>query len=75
MNKGQHGPDGGWVVGNKITTDEITTDDETTVVDGGGRVLTPGFIDCHTHVAFVGPFDKLENEFDGVYVASSKSRR
>jgi imidazolonepropionase-like amidohydrolase len=42
----------------------------TKVIDGGGRVLLPGFIDCHTHVALVSSFDKLENEYDGVYVGA-----
>jgi len=27
---------------------------ETSVVDGGGRWLTPGLIDCHTHLVYAG---------------------
>jgi len=41
------------------------------VIDGGGRVLTPGFIDAHTHIALIAPFDKLENEYTGVYVGAA----
>jgi len=42
-----------------------------TVIDGGGRVLTPGFIDAHTHIALIAPFDQLENEYTGVYVGAA----
>jgi len=41
------------------------------VIDGGGRVLTPGFIDAHTHIALIAPFDQLENEYTGVYVGAA----
>jgi imidazolonepropionase-like amidohydrolase len=30
----------------------ISATDVTTVIDGGGRTLTPGFIDAHTHLAW-----------------------
>jgi imidazolonepropionase len=29
-------------------------DPETTVVDAGGRLVTPGFVDAHTHLVFAG---------------------
>lgn len=45
------------VEGNLIKT--VTTDTvdagEATVIDGGGRTLTPGFIDNHVHLQLPGP--------------------
>ena len=40
------------VEGNKIAkiAKAITAPEGTTVIDGGGRTLTPGFIDVHTHL-------------------------
>ena len=35
--------------------------DGATVIDGGGRIITPGFIDSHTHISLIAPFDQLEN--------------
>src|SRR5210317_1878198 len=42
-----------------------------TVIDGGGRVLAPGFIDSHTHMSLIAPFDKLENEYTAIYVGAA----
>ena len=41
------------------------------VIDGGGRVLSPGFVDAHTHMSLIAPFDQLENEYTGVYVGAA----
>jgi imidazolonepropionase-like amidohydrolase len=40
-------------------------------IDGGGRLMTPGFIDAHTHIALIAPFDQLENEYTAVYVGAA----
>ena len=50
---------------------DLKASKEATVIEGGGRVLTPGFIDAHTHIALIAPFDKLENEYTGVYVGAA----
>lgn len=42
-----------------------------TIIDGGGRVLTPGFIDAHTHISLIAPFDQLENEYTAIYVGAA----
>jgi imidazolonepropionase-like amidohydrolase len=44
------------------------------VIDGGGRVMTPGFIDAHTHIALIAPFDQLENEYTAIYVGVAGSQ-
>jgi imidazolonepropionase-like amidohydrolase len=41
------------------------------VIDGGGRVLSPGFVDAHTHMSLIAPFDQLENEYTGIYVGAA----
>lgn len=38
----------------RISVEPIVVEADTTVVDGGGRVLMPGLIDAHWHTSFVG---------------------
>jgi len=50
------------------TAGEIETliDGQTTVVDAGGRVLLPGFLDAHTHPVFAGTrVDEFEERSQG----------
>jgi imidazolonepropionase len=50
------------------TTDQIKTQIEadTTVVDAGGRVVLPGFVDAHTHPVFAGTrVDEFEERSGG----------
>ncbi|MCP4391262.1 MAG: amidohydrolase family protein, partial [Gammaproteobacteria bacterium] len=41
------------------------------VIDGGGRTLTPGFIDSHTHISLIAAFPELENEYTAIYVGAA----
>jgi imidazolonepropionase len=38
--------------------ESLSNPPETTVIEAGGRVLMPGFVDCHTHACWAG--DRLE---------------
>jgi len=40
------------------------------VIDGGGRTLTPGFIDAHTHIMVNEPFEPLIYDRTQVYVGA-----
>jgi len=45
---------------------EALIDDDTTVVDAGGRVVLPGFVDAHTHPVFAGTrVDEFEERSRG----------
>ena len=45
---------------------EALIDDDTTVVDAGGRVVLPGFVDAHTHPVFAGTrVDEFEERSQG----------
>jgi imidazolonepropionase-like amidohydrolase len=45
--------------------------DNVTMIDGRGRTLTPGFIDAHTHMSLIAPFEELENEYTAIYVGAA----
>ena len=62
------------IVGNRI--EKISAFDaeaaipaSTTVINGGGRVLMPGLIDVHTHLAINASMGVIENDFTLDYVA------
>jgi imidazolonepropionase-like amidohydrolase len=38
-----------------ISAGEIQTNSGATVIDGGGRTLTPGFVEAHAHLMLMGP--------------------
>lgn len=44
-----------------ISSGPIDPPDGATVIDGGGRLLTPGFIDLHAHVAMQYPIEQAKN--------------
>lgn len=41
-------------IGGKEQVLPFVDQEQTKVVDAGGRVVAPGFIDCHTHLVFGG---------------------
>ena len=43
----------------QVSSDGIEAPDGATVIDGGGRILTPGFIDIHAHLTLSMPKDQL----------------
>lgn len=47
-------------VGQGDLPEDITTDKSTRFIDAGGKLVTPGLIDCHTHLVHGG---SRENEF------------
>jgi imidazolonepropionase-like amidohydrolase len=54
------------VQGNKIKTISdapIQVGPEATVIDGGGRTLMPGLIDCHVHLTIAENFGTIESDF------------
>jgi imidazolonepropionase-like amidohydrolase len=64
------------VVGNKIakiSSEPITAPAGATVLDGGGRTLTPGFIDTHIHLLFTLHTVEMKNA-DEMYLAFRGAR-
>ncbi len=43
---------------------------DTTVIDGGGRVLMPGLVDMHQHLSLVSGLAEIRNHYDWMYVGS-----
>lgn len=41
----------------EVSSDSIAAPNGATLIDGGGRVLSPGFIDLHAHITFQLPRD------------------
>jgi imidazolonepropionase-like amidohydrolase len=42
---------------------KVKSQDVTIALDGGGRTLMPGLIDCHAHLMLNGPFGLIESDF------------
>jgi imidazolonepropionase-like amidohydrolase len=64
------------VVGNKIANispASITPPTGATVLEGGGRTLTPGFIDTHVHLLITLPLGAMRNE-DEIYLGARGAR-
>ena len=55
----------------KAVGTEVAASPDASVIDGGGRVLSPGFVDAHTHMSLIAPFEQLENEYTGIYVGAA----
>ncbi|MFH0794679.1 MAG: amidohydrolase family protein [bacterium] len=63
------------VEGNKIAkiAESIPAPESATVIEGGGRVMTPGFIDSHAHVMFQLLFEE-SLESDETYFAYAATK-
>ncbi len=44
----------------RVSTSPIPVPEGATVIDGGGRILSPGFIDLHAHLTFNVPRDQMD---------------
>jgi imidazolonepropionase-like amidohydrolase len=44
----------------KVSSVAIEVDDDTQVIDGDNRVLSPGFIDLHVHLTSHVPYDQID---------------
>ena len=57
------------IVGEKISAvgTDLNPPADAEVIDADGRVLMPGFVDCHTHACWAGdPLDEWEQQLSGV---------
>jgi imidazolonepropionase len=57
-----------WVQNDKIIAvgPDLPVPPDAEVIDADGRVLMPGFVDCHTHACWAGPrLDEWEKELAG----------
>jgi len=43
-----------------VSSDSISVADDTTIIKGGNRVLSPGFIDLHVHLTSHVPYNQLD---------------
>ena len=61
----------------KISTTDINATDNTQIIDGKGRVMTPGFIDIHAHVMLQESFGTFlqRDSFYIAYIASREAKR
>jgi len=61
----------------KISTTDINVTDNTQIIDGKGRVMTPGFIDIHAHVMLQESFGTFlqRDSFYIAYIASREAKR
>ncbi len=54
---------------------ELTIPPNTEVIEADGRVLMPGFVDCHTHACWAGdPLDEWTQQLGGVSAAEIAKR-
>jgi len=61
----------------KISTTKIATTKRTQIIDGKGRVMTPGFIDIHAHVMLQESFGTFlqRDSFYIAYIASREAKK
>ncbi len=43
---------------------------DATVIDGGGRTLIPGLIECHSHLSLHGDLFQIRNEQNWMYIGA-----
>lgn len=51
----------------KVRASKSDAHDEATIIDADGKVLMPGLIDTHTHIAVPEQLDTLTNDVDSIY--------
>ncbi len=55
----------------KAISAKAKADEDTVVIEGGGRVLIPGLIDAHQHLGLSGPYPHLHNNVDLMWMGIS----